>query len=281
MINKIKETGDGSDTLISEKFNQPYHSLGGAVAESRYVYFQTNGLAERVMTGDKPVTVLEIGFGSGMNLVLLLDYLSKSASKPDITFFSVEAWPIEPEAAKTLNFGSDIEYPGYNELLEDIFTDLKPEWNMRRVSEKVTLLLFIGTFDEMRFISGNSQESASASPNRADLVEIPDGGKIITQPFDFVLHDPFSPESNPHGWTRDLFSTISAFASENAVLTTYSAATSARAAMAVAGWSIARAPGALGKREMTVASKNPANLSHLKRVKEKRLIERYQKGDFD
>ncbi len=277
-INQIKQTGDGTDTIISGKFNQPYHSLGGAVAESRYVYFEANGL-ENALREYRYLTILEVGFGTGMNLALLLDYLSKSASKPDVTFMSVEAWPIEPESARLINFGKDLEYLEYNSLLEDIFSDLKPGWNKITVTNQVTLLLFVGTFDEMNFLSGQPGDK-SDSPDTADLTETSAGGKIVTQPFDFVLHDPFSPESNPDGWTSELFSKIADVASDNTMLTTYSAATSARAAMAVAGWYVARAPGALGKREMTVASKNPEKLSHLKKIDEKRLIERLKQGDF-
>lgn len=280
MINQIKQTGDGSDTLISETFAQPYHSLSGAVAESRYVYFEANGLAEALTRGDE-LTVLEIGFGSGMNLVLLLDYLSKSESKSGITFISVEAWPIEPETAKSLDFGKDIGYPKYRQLLEDIFTDLKPGWNKIIINDQVTLLLFVGTFSEMHFISNGEPGNKSENPETSDLTETAHGGKIVSDPFDFILHDPFSPESNPAGWTPALFSKIAGYAASDAMLTTYSAATSARAAMAVAGWHIARAPGALGKREMTVASKNPDQLAHLKRVNEKRLIERFEAGDFE
>lgn len=280
MANQIKQTGDGSDTLISKTFDQPYHSLSGAVAESRYVYFETNGLAD-ALTGGNNLTVLEIGFGSGMNLVLLLDYLSKSADKSSITFISVEAWPIEPETAKSLDFGKEIGYPEYRSLLEDIFTDLNPGWNKITITNQVTLLLFFGTFIEMEFISDDTPGKRSEKPETSDLTETAHGGKILSEPFDFILHDPFSPESNPDGWTPALFSKIAEFASSDALLTTYSAATSARAAMAVAGWHIARAPGALGKREMTVATRNPDRLAHLKQVNEKRLIERFEAGDFD
>lgn len=253
--NAIKNTGDGSDTLISGTFNQPYHSLSGAVAESRYVYFKISGLVDELSDSDsKDLTILEIGFGTGMNLILLLDYISRSDSSSAVHFYSVEAYPIDQITASSVRFGHEIDNPEYSRLLASMFSGLKSGWNTIDVSEKVTLHLFIGTFDEM------------------ELTGI--------KPIDYVLHDPFSPDSNPAGWTTDLFSKISSAASDNAMLTTYSAATSARAAMAVAGWHIARAPGALGKREMTVASKNPDKLSHLKRVNEKRLIERFEQGDF-
>jgi tRNA U34 5-methylaminomethyl-2-thiouridine-forming methyltransferase MnmC len=252
--NLIKKTADGSDTLISRQFDQPYHSLGGAVAESRYVYFEANGLIDSLKSSED-ITILEIGFGSGLNLILLLEYIQKLDSNVHVTFYSVEAFPIKPETAATINFGDDVEVEGYSSLLKEIFSDLEPGWNSFSISDKVDLHLFFGTFEAI------------------DL--------SVIDSIDFILHDPFSPDSNPDGWTPELFSKIADEAADDAMLSTYSAATSARAAMAVAGWTIARFPGALGKREMTVASKNPEKLSHLKRVNETRLIERYEAGDFE
>lgn len=267
----IKQTADGSDTLISNQFDQPYHSLNGAVAESRYVYFESGGLVDS-LSSSEDLSILEIGFGTGMNLVLLLDYLEKTSSHSAIKFYSVEAFPIDAGTVASVNFGNDVTNPGYGKILAEIFSDLNPGWNNIEISDQVTLYLFVCTFNEMNFkLTGSEHEVPSEK----------DSGMLIRHPFSYILHDPFSPDSNPDGWTPGLFSKIAASASENAMLTTYSAATSARAAMAVAGWNIARAPGALGKREMTVASKNPEKLSHLKRVNEKRLIERYHDGDFD
>ena len=51
--------------------------------------------------------------------------------------------------------------------------------------------------------------------------------------------------------------------------------------MAKASWFVAKTKGALGKREMTVASLNEKKLIHLKRVNELRLIERFDNGDFE
>lgn len=253
-VTDIQKTGDGSETLVSKAFNQPYHSLSGAVAESRYVYFETNGLAN-ALSAHQDLTILEVGFGTGMNLILLLDYLKKSGSRSNVTFISVEAYPIDPGTASAIDFADLVDISDYSSILRNVFSNLNAGWNTKEISNQVTLDLFIGTFDVMDFKKPTS--------------------------IDFVLHDPFSPESNPAGWTLDLFSKIAEYASDDGMLTTYSAATSARAAMAVAGWSIARAPGALGKREMTVASKNTEKLSHLKRVNERRLIERFEQGDFE
>jgi len=251
----IKKTGDGSTTLFSAQFDQPYHSLGGAVAESRYVYFEATGLDDRILSPktDK-LNILEVGFGSGMNLVLLMDYIEKSEAEISVTYASVEAYPLLADIVEEIDFGDRLGYLNYHNLLHDIFSKLKPGWNRYQITPKITLNLFVGFFDELT--------------NPGNLA------------FDYIMHDPFSPDSNPAGWTADLFAKMAKWSSDDAMLSTYSAATSARAAMAAGGWKIARAPGALGKREMTVASLDPKKLSHLKRVNEKRLIERFENGEF-
>jgi tRNA U34 5-methylaminomethyl-2-thiouridine-forming methyltransferase MnmC len=251
----IKQTGDGSTTFISKNFDQPFHSLGGAVAESRYVYFEASGLADQLIDPEsKKLNVLEIGFGSGLNFIMLIDYLKRPESNQKISFTSVEAYPVHPDLIPEINFGQEVDDSTYHKLLKDIFTKAEPGWNSFSITENLTLNLFVGMFDELNNPNGCS--------------------------YDFIMHDPFSPGANPAGWTAGLFAKIASWSSDQAMLSTYCAATSARAAMAAGGWKIARAPGALGKREMTVASINPKNLSHLKRVNEQRLVERFESGEF-
>lgn len=264
----IEKTGDGSDTLFSAEFNQPYHNRAGAVEESRYIFFESTGL-DRELEAESNLNILEIGFGTGLNLILLLDYLQKANNSAKVNFFSVEAFPISPEIASTIRFENELDDLDYNSILNTIFSDLKSGWNSFEISNRVTLHLFLGEFREMKF-EASSEKSTAAS-----------GENVLFLPINFVMHDPFSPESNPAGWTPKLFSKIAKASASDAMLSTYSAASLGRAAMASAGWKVARAPGALRKREMTVASLNPDRLSHLKRVNEERLAERLKAGDFD
>lgn len=250
----VEKTRDGSTTLYSSLFEQPYHSRGGAVEESRQVFFESSGILKK-LENHEDIYIQEIGFGSGLNLVLLLDYLQKSGSESNIVFHSVEAYPITPEKASDISFGEDLDRKNYIQILEKIFSSLSDGANSIDIHPQIELHLFLGRFDEL--------------PNQE---------KKLVQ---YIFHDPFSPDSNPEGWTVELFEHLHKISIDQAVLTTYSAASSARAAMAVAGWNVARAPGALGKREMTVASKHPDQLSHLKRVNEARLIKRFNRGDFE
>ena len=249
----IEKTRDGSTTLYSSLFEQPYHSRGGAVGESRQVFFESSGILKK-LKNHEDIHLQEIGFGSGLNLVLLIDYLQKSGSESNIVFHSVEAYPITSEKASYITFGESLDRKNYTQILGKIFSSLSAGENSIDIHPQIELNLFVGQFDEL------------PTPSE-ELVH-------------YIFHDPFSPDSNPAGWTVELFEHLNKISTDQAVLTTYSAASSARAAMAVAGWNVARAPGALGKREMTIASKHPDRLSHLKRVNEERLIERFNQGDF-
>ncbi|MCC5941600.1 MAG: tRNA (5-methylaminomethyl-2-thiouridine)(34)-methyltransferase MnmD [Balneolaceae bacterium] len=256
---QIRETKDGSSTLFSSQFDQHYHNPNGAVAESRHVFFETTGLS-RELASENALTIFETGFGTGLNLLLCLDYLHKSSRKTPVTFKSIEAYPIAPETAEKLTFGDEPFLNQQVPLLANIFDQLTPGINHFEISPLLQLELFYGYFDEYPGFSTVSEADNTGCH--------------------FILHDPFSPEVNPELWTPDVFKKLFSVSSPQAVIATYCAATSARAAMAVAGWNVARAKGALGKREMTVASKSADKLSLFKRVNEKRLKERFEKGDF-
>lgn len=256
----VVNTKDGSTSLYSPRFNQHYHNPNGAVSESRHVFFEVPGAAKALKIKDK-IAIFEIGFGSGLNLLLLLDYLRKTEEetgrRPRVTFTSVEAYPIKPEVADRLYFGSD-KYLNQNKpILTHIFKNIQAGLHTFEISDRVEANIFAGFFDD--FVS-----------QKPDLPKT-----------DFIFHDAFSPEVNSELWTPDVFRYLREVSDENSVLSTYCAASEARAAMAVSGWKVARARGALGKREMTIASPSEKKLEAFKRVNEERLAERYHRGDFE
>jgi len=66
------KTADGSLTLHSERYNQTYHSVHGAVTESQHVFLEGAGVIERLSTGNngKHLRILEVGLGLGINALL-------------------------------------------------------------------------------------------------------------------------------------------------------------------------------------------------------------------
>ncbi len=254
MAQNIHQTKDGSSTLYSEEFEQFYHNPNGAVLESLYVFFETSGLAESIENLNS-LTILEVGFGTGLNFLLLLDLLRQKNSQIPVSFYSIEAFPISKETAQHIDFKAHLSHPEFNNHLPDIFGNLKPGMNSFNDFKKVNLELnvFYGSFDEFH----------------------PENLAV-----DFIFHDPFSPDVNEELWTAETFKKLASFSTSSTVLATYCAASKARGAMCVADWLVARAPGALGKREMTVAARNEEKLSGFKRVNEQRLAHRYKTDDF-
>ena len=58
----IEKTEDGSATLFVPELNEHYHSVNGAVQESRHVFIEA-GLHRQEK---KDITVFEVGFGTGL-----------------------------------------------------------------------------------------------------------------------------------------------------------------------------------------------------------------------
>lgn len=256
----IKKTGDGSTSLYSPSFDQLYHNPNGAVAESRHVFFETNGLL-KTLKNKSSINIFEVGFGTGLNLLLTLDYLRKLNPNADIAYYSTEAFPIDADITEDFEFPDEAGLQNSLPMLRTVLQDIYPGMNRIQLTNQLSLHFWFGFFDE--------------------LFEEHEKTPIINHKMDFIFQDAFSPEVNEELWTTDVFEKLKSISNSDAVLSTYCAASSARAAMAVAGWKIARARGALGKREMTVASLNANKLKDFKRVNDSRLVERFENGDFD
>lgn len=250
---EIKETRDGSHTLYSPQFGQHYHHPNGAVAESRHVFFEQSKLLNDLKKSD-PITILEVGFGTGLNLLLLMDYCLDLNSDSVIHFYSIEGFPIKADTAQKLNYREYLHHPELADHLPALFNHLSDGINECHLSDNVTLHLFKGLFKDFH----------------------PENLQV-----DYIFHDAFSPDVNPELWTGETFKKLDEVSNPDTVLTTYCAASKAQGALAWAGWNVAKTQGALGKREMIIASPGEKPLSDFKRIHEKRYARRYHDGDFD
>ena len=69
---KIITTDDGSHSLFNSELNETYHSVHGAIQESNHVFIK-NGLdVLPALSGTDQINILEIGFGTGLNVLLTL-----------------------------------------------------------------------------------------------------------------------------------------------------------------------------------------------------------------
>jgi tRNA U34 5-methylaminomethyl-2-thiouridine-forming methyltransferase MnmC len=254
-VSPLIVTGDGSHTVYSEHFDQHYHNPNGAVTESRYVFFEQTGLSKNLNTRDR-ITILEIGFGTGLNLLLLIDYYLSQDATAQIQFYSIEGFPLDKEVVENFNYGKHLRHPEFISKLTEIFDNLTAGMNHFKITDNISLQLFKGMFEDFN----PAQNELNAN---------------------YIFHDAFSPDVNPDLWSGKVFKTIRDFSADDVILSTYSAASKAQGALAWAGWHVAKTKGALGKREMILAALDSSQLKDLKQINEKRYAQRYEKGDFD
>ncbi len=90
-------TQDGSYTLYSARVDQCYHSARGAFTESEYVFAQ-RGLESFV--GKREVHLLEVGFGTGLNLLATLLWCQQHDMECHYT--GIELYPPSPDLLLSL-----------------------------------------------------------------------------------------------------------------------------------------------------------------------------------
>ena len=98
------QTEDLSYTLYSERFGEHYHSIFGARSESMHVFIEA-GLrswltAHQPRDKDCAVSVLEIGFGTGLNAWLTA--MEAQRTNTHIIYEGIELFPVDPLMAQVL-----------------------------------------------------------------------------------------------------------------------------------------------------------------------------------
>lgn len=214
---KPVRTGDGSLTLTWGE--EHYHSLHGAVQESTHVFIRA-GLEA---VGKTHVDVLEIGLGTGLNL--LLTWVRCLEGKIAASYHALEPHPLGVEQLHALRHAEDLAWPGLHKPFVELMTGPRGIWQEAQggLRFKVTAL-------DVRAI----EESDCC---------------------DVVYFDAFAPRYQPELWTKEVFERMHRALRPGGVLVTYCAKGDARRAMIAAGFTVERLPGPPGKREMLRATK--------------------------
>ena len=100
MKQEIITTQDGSTSIYLPEWNESYHSKHGAIQEANHVFINA-GLH---FVNLSKISILEIGFGTGLNAWLTL--LEASKLPLNISYVGVEAYPVREEVWKVMNFST-------------------------------------------------------------------------------------------------------------------------------------------------------------------------------
>ena len=102
MKREIIKTLDGSTTIHLEEWGECYHSKHGAIQEAKHVFIK-NGLS----LFEKPISILEIGFGTGLNA--FITFLEAIRKNQKIDYVGVEAYPVDADEILEMNYAEELE----------------------------------------------------------------------------------------------------------------------------------------------------------------------------
>ncbi|NTW31734.1 MAG: tRNA (5-methylaminomethyl-2-thiouridine)(34)-methyltransferase MnmD [Bacteroidetes bacterium] len=213
-------TEDGSHTISIPELGEHYHSVHGAINESRHIFIEA-GL-KYVLAGKNTINILEIGFGTGLNALLTFQEISKT--KVSCEYHTVEAFPLIKEIYMKLNYSKILNIS--NELFLSLHDSL---WN-----KKISIspdFIFQKIYDSVLKIS------------------------LPKNYFDLIFFDAFAPDVQPEMWTKEVFSSIYNSMKTGAVLVTYSTKGDVKRTLKDTGFLIKKLPGPKGKREILRATK--------------------------
>ena len=223
MKREIITTEDGSKTLFISDLNENYHSTHGALQEAQHVFIE-NGLN---LLNHCEINILELGFGTGLNLLVTINELMKNALHRKIHYYTIEKYPVLDEEIKFLNYSSLFESPELTDIYHKAHAS---NWN--ETVELMPNFLF--------------------TKYKKDFHDIVD---LDLKPINLVYYDCFGAKVQPDLWEFPLFEMVTQKMSETSLLTTYSSKGSVRRILKELGLEVEKVPGPPGKREMINAWK--------------------------
>jgi len=213
------EDGQPRSTL----YGDVYYSAEDGLAESRAVYLAGCGLPE-AWTDRSHFVVAELGFGTGLNILALVDLWRRTArSDQTLQIFSIEAHLISAdEARRALAVWPE---------LADLAKILTDQWPARRQGRH--RMTFPGT--------GVTLDLA--------LQEVGAALEDWSGQADAWFLDGFSPALNPAMWRDEVIHLVGKQSAPGARLASFTVAGAVRRALESVGFSVAKVPGFGRKRE--------------------------------
>ena len=216
----IKETGDGSATIYLPDLDETYHSIHGALQESKHVFVKEGLEFVLAASNQNLIRVFEVGFGTGLNAVLFSEMAQMLQHK--IYFESIEKYPIDISLINQLKPYQKVD-SNFNFVHEIAW------------EEKYS----INSYFELKKI-------------KADLLEFNFSNEAY---FDLILMDAFAPDKQAEMWSLEIFSKLFQSLKSGGILVTYSAKGDVKRAMRETGFVVKRIDGPPGKKHMLRAQK--------------------------
>ncbi|HMG13853.1 MAG TPA: tRNA (5-methylaminomethyl-2-thiouridine)(34)-methyltransferase MnmD [Saprospiraceae bacterium] len=217
---KLIRTDDGSFTIKSDLFDDTYHSIHGAVTESKHIFLK-QGLQYHFEKNNCDLAILELGFGTGLNALLTYDFGLKNSIAID--YYTLELYPLPYKFAVGLEYDKYIEngkevLSQFHNTPWDKVHHLHKKFNFRK--HRISFELFVPKLK-----------------------------------FDLIYHDAFAPTVQEEYWENPFIQQCYDWLNPGGVLISYCAKGSFKRALVEAGFIVEGLDGPPGKREITRAIK--------------------------
>lgn len=220
MKREIIRTNDGSTTIHIKEWDECYHSKFGAIQEAQHVFIK-NGLS---LFENKTISILEIGFGTGLNA--FITFLESKKLTQTIDYVGVEAYPVSAEEVLSMNY-----VPELNAEKESFLFAKMHECNWE---EQIIL-----------------REDFLFTKRKQFFTDIEDIEK-----FDLIYFDAFGYNVQPELWSTTIFQKMYNALKPKGILVTYAARGVVKRSMKEVGFTVEKLEGPPGKREMFRARKD-------------------------
>ncbi len=222
---RLAYAGDG--TPWSEAYGDVYHSADGGLGQARHVFLGGNDLPGR-WAGSPRFTILETGFGLGLNFLATWDAWRRDPQRPGrLDFISVEKHPFSAADLACLHE----RWPGFAALSAELLAQWPP------LVPGFHRLYLDGGRVCLTLLFGDARQQLRRLAARVDAVYL----------------DGFAPGKNPELWSEAVFRPISRLAHAGTTLATYTVAAPVREGLARAGFAVEKRAGFGRKREMLAA----------------------------
>jgi tRNA U34 5-methylaminomethyl-2-thiouridine-forming methyltransferase MnmC len=216
---EIIQTLDGSTTIHLKEWDECYHSKHGAIQEAQHVFIK-NGLA---LFENKSVSILEIGFGTGLNA--FITFLESKKLQQSIDYVGVEAYPVSADEVLSMNYVAELNAETETAIFKKMH---ESNWDEQvKLSENFVLTKRKQFFDAIDDI----------------------------EKFDLIYFDAFGYRVQPELWSTAIFQKMHNALKPQGKLVTYAARGVVKRSMIEVGFTVEKLAGPPGKREMFRASK--------------------------
>ncbi|MBQ9789458.1 MAG: TIGR01212 family radical SAM protein [Lentisphaeria bacterium] len=211
---KIK-TNDGSFTMYNAMFKQNFHSMVGAASEAKEKFIIPCKLVERLKKSD--CRLLDVGFGLGVNAF----GAALEAEKLKSNHLFIDSLELDKRvliAAKNIYEEGSFELKLLEQLIE------------------------------------NGEVSGNFFTIKMYLADARTTIKSLTNKYDMVFHDGFSPDCNIELWSYDFVRELAKHLTANGVICSYSANFAYRGALLRAKLTVGETPAVGRKKGGTISS---------------------------